>query len=111
MQQAAWAAQAEGYDGPALRELAAYEWTTKAEVGDHFARALAETGRPPLTRDEAARRLAREVAARILAADVDPYQGACKIYRDVCCRPWPAECPRGLGTFEYLVDTYQDFYS
>lgn len=38
----AWAAQAEGHDGPAIRTLAAEEWHTWSELGDLPERLFAE---------------------------------------------------------------------
>jgi hypothetical protein len=80
LQRVAWAAQAEGHDGPAIRELAAYEWTTQ-DVGDLAARMFAETERPALTRRQAGRRLARDLAAALVSGAMDPAACAHQAHR------------------------------
>src|SRR6266540_1419440 len=65
LQRLAWEAQARGHDGPAIRALAAEEWSTRGDVGGLVERAASEMGLPWPTLTEAARRYARHVAGEI----------------------------------------------
>ncbi len=79
-----------GYRGPALLELARMSNPTVANVGDLFEHALGEMGRPPLPKDEAGLRVARNIARKIVSGKVRPYEGAQLIWTKVwnrCGRP------------------------
>jgi hypothetical protein len=80
-QHVAWEAQAEGHDGPAIRTLASYEWSTRGEVASLLQRMFAEAGMPDLSLVEAARHFAVHIARRIISGEVDPSDGAYQITR------------------------------
>jgi hypothetical protein len=106
VQEVAWAAQADGHDGSAIRTLAAYEWSTWAEIGGQLARALVEAGRGPLSETAAARRLAAPVAARIVRGELSPIDGASEIAYFASAAEY---CDRQLNVFVQLTDEYDHF--
>ena len=87
----------EGYDGPALRELA-WPHSSWGEVGDLFAKALEEMGRPPLDRRGAIAQVIRHLAAEIVAGRVPAFEGARDLYYDVC---WDFD---DWGDYESVAD-------
>lgn len=105
MQQFAQQALELGYFGPALLELAEYPYATKRDVGDLFEHALKEMGRPKISKQEAALRVARHIASRIGSGEADPYEGACDIWWDL----WEhAGRLDELAVFVALASEYQD---
>jgi len=72
----AWELQALGADGPALRTLAGYEWTTRGEVAPLVERALGEAALQRPESQMAALILARDAARRILDVSRDPHEAA-----------------------------------
>ena len=105
LQDIALRALADGYDGPALRELAEFPWATRRDVGDLFDIALSEMGRPVLSDREAGLRLAREVASGIVSGGIDPYEGARRIWWDIWER---SGRPEELIPFVALSGQYED---
>ena len=105
VQQFAWDGQAAGYDGPALRTLAAYEWSTWRDVNDLFEQAVREMGLRVPTRDEAARLLARNIAAAITSGERDPYDGA----GELAALYFAAGYAGFLSDFVVLADSYDVF--
>lgn len=75
-------ALSQGFDGPALRELA-WSHASWGEVGDFFRKALAEMGRPEVSRQEAITRLIRWNAAKIVSRELSPFEGAKRMFYDV----------------------------
>jgi hypothetical protein len=69
----------QGHDGHALRELA-WPHASWGDVGDLFARALSEMGRPPIDRAGAIACLIRHRAADIVEGRVPPFEGARRLF-------------------------------
>ena len=83
-------ALAAGHDGPALLEIARLDSPTMRDADDLFERALGEMGLSPLPGEEAGLRVARHIARKIVAGEMQPYEGAYLIWMkvwDKCGRP------------------------
>ncbi len=76
----AWQALELGYDGPAVRRLAALESPTFFEIGDLFEKANREMGKSPMAKKDAAILLAKETAAKVLSREKEPLTGAYEIF-------------------------------
>ena len=103
MPKIAWDALEAGLDGHAIRRLAALDSPTYFEVRDVLPRAMQEMGLNNLTREEAALRLAKNRARKILESGDDPM----KHTRDFE-RLWiDAGYPRALAS---VGDLYDEVY-
>jgi hypothetical protein len=76
---ACWALEA-GYDGPALRELAACTNTTRGNHGVLIERAFRELGKEPLSLADAGRLLASVVCREIISGKASPCEGASRLW-------------------------------
>lgn len=74
MPRLAWDALGAGFDGPALRRMAAFELPTFFQIHEVLPRAMEEMHIGKLGKTEAALRLARMRAGEILAANSDPFK-------------------------------------
>jgi hypothetical protein len=85
---AVWALE-EGFDGPALRELAGLTNPTRSGQGALIERALQELGKEPLDSSNAGRVLALLLCNEIVSGKVSPYEGARRIWStyDSCGMP------------------------
>jgi hypothetical protein len=101
-------AMVQGFDGPGILDLASYDEPTlhliKPEIVEQ---AFREMGRAPLTRSQAALRLAREIALRILRGQVSVEKGAADVF-DLTRRCGFEEAPRELTDFESWAARYDD---
>jgi hypothetical protein len=95
-----------GLDSPSLRALAGYTHPTMSEVGPLFERAMSELGFPPLQKQAALRLLARHYAHKILTGEVEPYQGATLIWKDLAAEYEPFE---EISTFVGLAAQIDDY--
>lgn len=77
-----WASElvASGQTGPALTELAALYADDSPRVGELLASLWVDQGRSPMTHREALARLVLDVAQRIIARQLSPYDGARTIF-------------------------------
>ena len=103
---AATQALVNGYDGPALREIAGTANPLLRDVADLFERALDELGARRPSRKEAALILARGYAARIVDGSLSPYAGAKAIWRECACEVRPDD--HTLDPFIYWADEFED---
>ena len=87
----AWDALEIGFDGPALRRLAALNRPSYFEVGDLLSKALLEMSKSVFSKPEAAMLLAREIAQQVVAGHKDPLKGASEIWRLACQSDFPKE--------------------
>jgi hypothetical protein len=85
---ALWALE-QGFDGPALRELAGRTSATRSDEGDLIERALRELGKEPLDLSGAGRLLAILLCQQIVSGKTSPYEGAARSWSiyDRCGRP------------------------
>src|ERR1700693_2355709 len=72
---AVWALE-QGFDGPALRELAGCSTATYVEEGGLIERALRELGKEPLDLSNAGRLLAILLCKQIVSGKTSPHEGA-----------------------------------
>jgi hypothetical protein len=72
MPKLAWDALEAGFDGPAIRRLAALDSPTHFEVRDVLPRAMQEIGIVTVSKDEASLRIAKDRAKEILERHQDP---------------------------------------
>ena len=72
MPQIAWDALETGLDGPATRRLAVLERPTYFEVAEVFPRVKQELGLAEITIDQAALRVAKQIATEIVNEGGDP---------------------------------------
>jgi hypothetical protein len=70
----------QGYDSPALQQLAAESTAPASNITPLFARALSELSVSSPERNAARLIVARFYARRILDGTLSPYEGACKIW-------------------------------
>src|ERR1700730_12514058 len=75
---AVWALE-QGFDGPALRELAGCTTATYSDEGGLIERALRELGKEPLDLSNAGRLLAILLCEQIVSGKTSPYEGASRI--------------------------------
>ena len=66
----------EGVDTPTLRELAGLNAPTLKDAGPLFERLLSELDRQPMTQDDAALIVAKDLATRVLNGTLSPEQAA-----------------------------------
>ena len=78
-----------------------------SEVGPLFERAMRELGLPPLQKQAALRLLARHYAHKIVAGEIDPYQGAMLIWTEVSAEYEPIEEISAFGGLVDQIDDYQ----
>ena|ERR1700731_593577 len=85
---AVWALE-QGFDGPALRELAGLTNPTRSCEGALIERALRELGKEPLDSFNAGRVLALLLCDEIVSGKISPYEGARRIWStyDSCGMP------------------------
>lgn len=108
LQQVALDALAAGYYGPALVELAQFQYATRRDLGDLFQRALSEMDRLPISERQAGLRIAKSIAVKVLAGQIDPYEGAREIWQGV----WEqAGRPAELTPFVGLASEYEDDFA
>ena len=74
MPRLAWEALEAGFDGPALRRMAALEFPTFFQIKDVLPRAMEEMHLAKLDKAKAALRLAKLQAQEIVAANSDPFR-------------------------------------
>ncbi len=98
----AWEALEFGYDGSALRRLAAMNHPTFFEVGDLFDQAMAEMGQKPWSPEDALLLVVRPIAERILRGEIEPLEGVDQISNMVYTSQY---FPTELDVFHY---TYSD---
>lgn len=72
MPKIAWDALESGFDGPGIRRLSALNHPTHFEVADVLPRAMQELGISQITVSQAAARLAKSIAQRVLDGGEDP---------------------------------------
>ncbi len=73
-----------GFEGPAILELASFHKPTRRDIKDELVqRALMEMGRKPIPSPEARRRVAEDIARKIISGEAHPYDGAHLIWSDV----------------------------
>src|ERR1700760_4344074 len=72
MPRVAWDALEAGFDGPAIRRMAAFERPTYFEIAEVLPRVSQELRLSHLTSKQAARRLAKQIAQQNLANGDDP---------------------------------------
>jgi hypothetical protein len=105
-----FAAQAmmQGFDGPNILELASFHrptrWDIKPQV---FDAALREMGREPLNAAQAALRLARRVALKILRDQINPGNGAAEVY-ELVVKCGYEEAPAELMDLERRLVDFED---
>jgi hypothetical protein len=92
-----------GVDTAAVRELAGLQGPTLRDAGALFERVLTELGRPSMTIEQAAQVIARDLARRVLAGELQP--------RDAANRGW-SFCPEAgypdvLTRFLAYADDYE----
>jgi hypothetical protein len=96
-------ALADGEEGPALRALAALRDPARSEVGSLFEDALDETGHRAMGLEEAGTLVAGDLAAKVLAGELSPVEGARRIAWDVWDRCRTLE---HLGIFVTLMERW-----
>lgn len=100
-------AMVQGFEGPGIRDLASFDEPTlhliKPEIVEQ---AFREMGREPLTLSQAALRLAREIALRILRGQVSVEKGAADVFDLI--RRCGLEAPRELTDFESWTARFDD---
>ena len=74
MPKLAWDALEAGFDGPAIRRLAALEFPTAFQIRDVQPRAMEEMHLAKISQGEAALRLAKIRAQELLRSDADPFK-------------------------------------
>ena len=87
----AWDALEIGFDGPALRRVAALDKPSSFEVGELFRKALSEMGKSALSKPEAAMLLAKEIAQQVISGNKKPLEGASEIWRLACQSDFPEQ--------------------
>jgi hypothetical protein len=101
-------AMVQGFEGPGVLDLASFDEPTlhliKPEIVEQ---AFREMGRAPLTRSQAALRVARELALRILRGQVSVEKGAADVF-DLTRRCGFKEAPRELTRFESWMARFED---
>jgi hypothetical protein len=85
---AVWALE-QGFEGPALRELAGCTTATHRDEGSLIERALRECGKEPLDLASAGRLLTVLLCEQIVTGKTSPYEGASRIWSvyDRCGMP------------------------
>jgi hypothetical protein len=78
-----------------------------SEVGPLFERAMRELGFLPLQKQAALRLLARHYAHKIVAGEIDPYQGAMLIWTEVSAEYEPFEEISAFVGLASQIDDYQ----
>jgi hypothetical protein len=96
-----------GLDSPALRQAAGMDRADPREQRAMFGKALEELGELPLRREEVGRRLFRVWAARIVAGEVEPLEGARALW--LLEIDYDVELPDPLGQYGALDSG--DFYA
>ncbi len=94
---------AQGVDSAAIRELAGLYEPTLRDAASLFERVLADLGRPPLTTEQAAEIVARDLARRIVTGELQPRDAA---GRGSSLCP-DAGYPEVLTRFLALADDYE----
>jgi hypothetical protein len=95
-----------GFEGPAILELASFHKPTRWDIKDELVqRALAETGAKQISTSEARRRVAEDIARKIISREIHPYDGAHLIWSDVVDDDdWLED----LAPFVGLASEYED---
>lgn len=107
LEELAVTALTQDYDGPALRELA-WPQASWGDVGDLFARALSEMGRPPIDRAGAIACLIRHHAAEIVAGRVPPFEGARVLFYAVWWDIDDLEAYESISELLQWANVYED---
>jgi hypothetical protein len=93
-----------GLDGPAIRRMAALEKPSGWETDQVLARFMAEAGLRPIANNEAAIRLGRDLARRIVRENLDPLEHLGEFYSLYWQPDYPKElCDLGLLDDERCV--------
>lgn len=101
----AWDALEAGYDGPAIRRMAAFVNPTGFEVDAVLPAFKREANIPQLTKSEAALRMAYNIAREIVDMRKDPIP-----YADTFARLWiAADYPREVQSLGNLVRRHLSF--
>ena len=98
-------ALADGFDSPSLTALAGEIEPVMSSIGPLFEAALRELGIPVPTKREAAIRIARSVAVRIVSGELAPYEGARRIWQQV---ELPLQEAGEVNVFLDLASEYPD---
>jgi hypothetical protein len=96
----------DGYDGPALREIAGTAEPLIRDVADVFERALDELRARRPSRKQAALILAKAYAARIVDGSLSPYAGAKAIWQELTSELRPDD--HTLDPFIYWADEFEE---
>jgi hypothetical protein len=102
--EAAAQALAAGLDSPSLRVLAASSTRLEPDLLDNFKKALSELGVSFPSREQAGLLLARNIAERVLAGSIRPYEGAKAIWALYASFPKP----KSLIQFVGLASEWED---
>lgn len=100
---ALWALE-QGFDGPALRELASLTNPTRSGKGDLIERALRELGKEPLDSVSAGRLLVQLLCNEIVSGKITPYEGARRIWSTYDC----CGMPKSLLPFVGYASEWED---
>ena len=100
-------AMVEGHDGQAILELASFHQPTTYDIPPGlFDKALAEMGFSPLSKVEAALLVAEGIAGRMLSGEIQPDEGADRIWRLNRLADYAV---REFGPFRYGLDKVEDY--
>lgn len=93
------------FDSPSLRELAGSTSVYSHDLRLLFDKSLSELNLTRPSGNQAAMRLARDVATKVVTGAIGPYQGARTIWVDLYLR---APQARQLRVFIYLASEYEE---
>lgn len=96
----------QGFDSPALRELAGLSACDMDEAVVLFRRVLRELGRAELTKEAALRELSDRVLKQIVDSEIEPYAGARWLWR--AALESQADHGHELDPFIYAASEYED---
>ncbi len=106
MPQVGWDALEAGFDGPAIRRLAALEQPTYFEIADVLPRARQELGLSDISVEQAAARISKRIAEKILASGDDP-MAHLRDFEQLWFRTNYSHSMAALGTLYYDVSIAQ----
>ena len=94
-----------GHDSESLRQLAGKQGADTTQLQELFSRTLEEIGISMPSPEVAGLEVARRIAVRVLAGDIQPYAGARLIWKEVY---WRSSEPEKLRIFVGLASEYED---
>jgi hypothetical protein len=94
----------QGFDGPALRELAGRTSATRSHESDLIERALRELGKEPLDVSDAGQLSAILLCKQIVSGKTSPYDGAARLWSIYNC----CGSPKSLIPFVGLASEWED---